>query len=339
MSSSQPTSSGSPAANDQPASIASPAANDQPAASNQPTGMARTAANDQPTGMTGTVANDRLRVIITGATGMVGEGVLHECLQHPAVEAVLIINRKPLGLSHPKLTEIIHGNFYDLSAVESQLSGYNACFFCLGVSSVGMPAEKYYEATYTLTMHVAQTLSRLNNPSNPPLLASPASPRSAAPAPQPSTAPAPPPSQTSSALSGPEVPPTAAQAPQPPPHSGMVFCYVSGAGTDSTEKGRSRWARVKGKTENDLMKLPFRRVYAFRPGFIRPIPGLSHAHKFYKYIDWLFPIGRALYASGFVTLSETGLAMIHVARYCDGGAIVTGNDIIRYAAANSSTSR
>ena len=118
--------------------------------------------------------------------------------------------------------------------------------------------------------------------------------------------------------------------------AGMVFCYVSGAGTDSSEKGRSRWARVKGKTENDLMKLPFRRVYAFRPAFMRPTPGLTHAHKFYKFIDWLFPIGRALNPNGFVTLSEVGLAMIHVARCCDGPAIVTGNDIIRYAAANSS---
>ncbi|HWB92205.1 MAG TPA: NAD-dependent epimerase/dehydratase family protein [Puia sp.] len=240
------------------------------------------AANDQSQTVGHNPAN-RLRVIITGATGMVGEGVLHECLQHPAVDAVLIVNRKPLGLSHPKLKEIVHPDLYDLSPVETQLSGYNACFFCLGVSSVGMPAEDYYRVTYTLTMRVAETLSRLN--------------------------------------------------------SGMVFCYVSGAGTDSSEKGRSRWARVKGKTENDLMKLPFRRVYAFRPGFIRPIPGLSHAHKFYRYINWLFPIGRALFPNGFATLSEVGLAMIHVALYCDGNVIVTGNDIIRYAATNSSTSK
>src|ERR1700760_1831316 len=143
--------------------------------------------------------NSTLRVIITGATGMVGEGVLHECLQHPAVEAVLILNRKPMGLSHPKLKEVVHADFYNLSAIEPQLSGYNSCFFCLGVSSVGMPAEEYYKVTYTLTMHVAETLVRLN--------------------------------------------------------ADMVFFYVSGAGTDSTEKGRTRWARVKGKTENDLQKL------------------------------------------------------------------------------------
>lgn len=241
------------------------------------------AASSNPVADPITPANAPLRVIVTGATGMVGEGVLHECLRHPAVETVLILNRKPLGLTHPKLKEIIHPDFYDLSAVEPQLTGYNACFFCLGVSSVGMAAEEYYKVTYTLTMHVAGTLSRLN-----------------------STSP-----------------------------GGMVFSYVSGAGTDSTEKGRSRWARVKGKTENDLMKLPFRRVYAFRPGFIRPIPGLSHAHKFYKYIDWLFPLGRALYPAGFVTLSEVGLAMIHLALRRDGDAVVNGKDIIRFAAAEA----
>jgi len=239
-------------------------------------------------------ANTPLRVIITGTTGMVGEGVLHECLQHPAVEAVLILNRKPLGLTHPKLREIVHTDFYNLGPIESQLTGYNACFFCLGVSSVGMPAEEYYKVTYTLTMHVAATLSRLN-----PVPVAPAAPAASA-------------------------------AP-----GNMVFAYVSGAGTDSTEKGRSRWARVKGKTENDLMLLPFRRVYAFRPGFIKPIKGLRNAHAFYKYINWMFPLGRALYPAGFATLSEIGLAMIHLARHYDGDAIVSGKDIIRYAAAEA----
>lgn len=254
--------------------------------------------------------NTPLRIIITGATGMVGEGVLHECLQHPAVEAVLILNRKPLGLTHPKLTEIVHPDFYDLSPVESRLAGYNACFFCLGVSSVGMPAEEYYKVTYTLTMHVAETLSRLN------------------PAPEPA------PAGASTAFAASAASATfGASAAAPVIPGNMVFSYVSGAGTDSTEKGRSRWARVKGKTENDLMLLPFRRVYAFRPGFIRPIPGLANAHKFYRYIDWLFPLGRALYPAGFATLSEVGLAMIHLALRCDGDAIVEGRDIIRYAAA------
>src|SRR5882724_4943150 len=199
-----------------------------------------------------------IRVIITGATGMVGEGVLHECLQHPNVEAVLLINRRPSGVRHPKVKEIVHEDLSDLSAIADQLTGYNACFFCLGVSSVGLKADEYYRITYTLTMGFAELLSRLS------------------------------------------------------PY--IVFSYISGAGTDSSEKGRSRWARVKGKTENDLMRLPFRQVFAFRPGFIKPIPGLTHTHGFYKYITWLFPLGRALYPSGFCTLQELALAMIRVAK-------------------------
>ena len=214
-----------------------------------------------------------IKVIITGATGMVGEGVLYMCLQHPDVESVLVINRKPGGVSHPKLKEIIHPNFYNLSPIEDQLSGYNACFFCLGVSSVGMGAEQYFQTTYTLTMEVARTLSRLN--------------------------------------------------------PDMSFCYISGAGTDSSEKGRVRWARVKGKTENDLMRLPFRQVFAFRPGFIKPIPGLVRTHNFYKYINWLFPLGRALYSSGFCTMQELALAMIRVVSQGYERKIIEGRDIIR----------
>lgn len=223
--------------------------------------------------------NPAIRAIITGATGMVGEGVLHECLQDPRVEAVLIINRKPLGLTHPKLTEIIHADFYDISPIASQLSGYNACFFCLGVSSVGMGEADYFKVTYTLTMHVAGILSGLN--------------------------------------------------------PDMTFCYISGAGTDSSEKGGSMWARVKGKTENDLMKLPFRTVYAFRPGFIKPIPGLSHAHKFYRYINWMFPAGRALYPKGFCTLTELARAMIYVVHNPYDKKIVDGKGIIELAAIES----
>lgn len=221
----------------------------------------------------------RIRVIITGATGMVGEGVLHECLQHPAVEAVLIINRKPLGLTHPRLTEVLHGDFFDLTAVEPQLRGYNTCYFCLGVSSVGMAADEYYRLTYVLTMNFASTVSRLN----------------------------------------PE----------------MTFCYISGAGTDTSEKGRSRWARVKGKTENDLFLLGFTRCYAFRPGFIRPTPGLTRAHSFYRFVNWLFPLGRTLYPNGFVTLRELGLAMINLTLRRDPSGVVNGKDIIRLAAATS----
>jgi uncharacterized protein YbjT (DUF2867 family) len=218
----------------------------------------------------------KIKVIITGATGMVGEGVMYECLQHPDVEAVLVINRKPCGVVHPKLKEIVHHDFFNLSAVENELSGYNACYFCLGVSSVGMKAEEYYRLTYTLTMHVAETLSKLN----------------------------------------PE----------------MTLCYISGAGTDSNEKGKG-WASVKGKTENDLMKLSFKQVFAFRPGFIKPITGLSHTHSFYKYINWLFPIGRALYPIGFCTLKELALAMINVTNQDYNKKVVDGKDIILLAKA------
>lgn len=219
------------------------------------------------------MSTSSIRAIITGATGMVGEGVLHVCLQHPDVAAVLVINRTSCGVSHPRLKEIVHQDFFDLSAIEDQLAGYNACFFCLGVSSVGMSAEQYFQTTYTLTMHVAETLSRLN--------------------------------------------------------PDMSFCYISGAGTDSTEKGRSRWARVKGKTENDLMRLPFRQVFAVRPGFIKPIPGLARTHSLYKFITWLFPLGRALYPSGFCTLQELALAMIRVVQQGYERKVIEGRDIIR----------
>jgi uncharacterized protein YbjT (DUF2867 family) len=199
----------------------------------------------------------KIRAIVTGATGMVGEGVLHECLQHKNVERVLVIGRRPCGVSHPKMKEITHKNFHDITAIKEGLVGYNACFFCLGVSSLGMQEEEYRHVTYDLTMHVAKILS-VRNPD-------------------------------------------------------MTFCYVSGAGTDSTEKGKIMWARIKGKLENDLMKLPFNRVFAFRPGFMRPTPGLKNAHKFYKYFNPLFPLARALFPQWFSTLAEVGLAMINAA--------------------------
>jgi hypothetical protein len=221
------------------------------------------------------MTNDKIRVIITGTTGMVGEGVLHECLQHPDVEAVLIINRKSLGITHPKLKELIHEDFYNLAPIESALTDYNACFFCLGVSSVGMKEDAYYKVTYTLTMHVAGVLSRINK--------------------------------------------------------GMTFCYVSGAGTDGTEKGKISWARVKGKTENDLAKLPFKKVYSFRPGFIQPTKGLTKTHNFYKYINWLFPIGRALYPKGFCTMKELGTAMINIVQKGYTTTVIEGKDIITLA--------
>lgn len=213
-----------------------------------------------------------VKVIITGATGMVGEGVLQICLRHPQITDVLVINRKPCGVEHAKLKEVIHADFYDLGAVEEQLRGYNACFFCLGISSVGVSREEYYKTTYTLTMHMGETLSRLN--------------------------------------------------------PDMVFDYISGGGTDSSEQGRLYWARVKGKTENDLRRLPFRRAFAVRPGFIKPFEGLKRVHPFYKYIAWLFPIGRVLYPNGFCTMEELALAMIHTVTQGYEQDILQGRDII-----------
>ena len=213
-----------------------------------------------------------IKVIITGATGMVGEGVLHECLHHPAVSSILVINRKPSGVNHSKVKEIIHSDFYDLSPIESQLKSYNTCFFCLGTTSIGKNEAEFTKVTYDLTMHVAENLCKLN--------------------------------------------------------PDMTFCYISGAGTDSTEKGRTMWARVKGKTENDLMKLPFKRVYNFRPGYMQPTPGLKNTLPYYKYVSWLYPILRPIFPNHMSTLSEMGLAMIHSVNRGYGKQILEVKDIV-----------
>jgi hypothetical protein len=214
----------------------------------------------------------KIKAILTGATGMVGEGVLHECLQHNDVEQVLVIGRKKCGVSHPKLKEIIHADFYDLSSIEKQLVNYNACFFCLGVSSVGMKEANYYKLTYTLTMHFAETLARLN--------------------------------------------------------PAITFCYISGASTDSTEKGRMMWARVKGKTENDLLKLSFRQVYNFRPGILQPTKGLKNTLSYYKYFGWTAPIIKLIAPNSISTLKQLGLAMINATSKGYDKKIIEVKDII-----------
>lgn len=217
----------------------------------------------------------KIKVIITGATGMVGEGVLHECLQHDAIEEVLVVNRRPCGITHSKLRELIHNDFYDLTSIAHQLKGYDACLFCLGVSSIGMKEAEFYKPTYTLTMHFAETVSRQNKQ--------------------------------------------------------MIFCYVSGAGTDSTEKGRQMWARVKGKTENDLMKLPFKKVYNFRPGYMQPTKGLNNTLGYYKYMSWLYPVLRAFFPKYVSTLKELGLAMINAATKVYNKSILEVKDIVALA--------
>ncbi len=196
-----------------------------------------------------------LKILVTGVTGMVGEGVAHVCLTHPEVDSVVVLGRRTSGIRHPKLKEIIHSDFSDFSSLKDQLTGLDGCFFCLGVSSLSVSEEEYVKITHGLTLALAQPLSELN----------------------------------------PE----------------MTFCYVSGAGTDSTEKGKVRWARVKGKTENDLMSLPFRQVFAFRPALISPLAGMKNTYKSYKILAPLLPVIRLIYPNGICSLEEIGLAMIH----------------------------
>jgi uncharacterized protein YbjT (DUF2867 family) len=179
-----------------------------------------------------------MNVVLFGASGMVGQGVLIECLDDPGVKRVVSVVRRSTGVTHAKLTEIVHADFFDYTAIESSLRDLDACFFCLGVSSVGMKEEDYRHITYDLTMAAAQTLHRLN--------------------------------------------------------PNLAFIYVSGAGTDSTETGRSMWARVKGKTENDLAKL-FARAYAFRPGYIHPEKGVASRTKWVRVaVTVLRPVGFLL---------------------------------------------
>jgi hypothetical protein len=218
----------------------------------------------------------KLKVIITGVTGMVGEGVLLEALGHPDVEEILTVSRRPTGYSDPKLKEIIVKDFFDLSQIESQLAGYTACFFCLGVSSVGMKEDEYRHLTYDLTMNFAKAVSGKN----------------------------------------PE----------------MTFCYISGKSTDSSEQGKLMWARVKGKTENDLMKLPFKKAFAFRPGFIRSTKEQKYTFKYYKYFAWPYPLLRLLYPAGACTNKEIGLAMIDVATKGYDKPILEVKDIVIAAA-------
>lgn len=165
-----------------------------------------------------------LKVIITGTTGMVGEGIMQVCLNHPAIDKVLILNRRTAGVKHPKLTEVLHWDFTDLTPVADQLTGYDACYHCMGITSVGTEWEYYYKVTYKMSMELGETLSRLN--------------------------------------------------------PDMVFCYVSGAGTDGTETSKLDWARLKGRTENELAELSFKKTYAYRPGFIKPYPGAKERSRF-----------------------------------------------------------
>ncbi len=215
------------------------------------------------------------QLIITGATGMVGEGVLHEAINSPFVSQILVINRKPCGVKHPKVMEYLLADFLKPEEIRDAIKGYDACLFCLGVSSVGMKADEYKQKTYDLTLGFAKIL-REENPS-------------------------------------------------------MSFSYISGAGTDTTEQGRLAWARVKGKTENDLGKLGFGDYYSFRPAMIQPTPGLKNALPVYKYFNWLFPILKKILPNSACTLQELGHAMLEASVFGSPIKTVEGKDILVFA--------
>lgn len=217
-----------------------------------------------------------MKVIITGATGMVGKGILLECLDHSNITAVLSISRRSLGMEHPKLKELIHQDFSEFSSVADQLAGYDACYASMGVSSAGMNEADYTRLTYDFTMALATELHRLN--------------------------------------------------------PDMTFIYVSGQGTDSSEQGRVMWARVKGKTENDIIKLGFRQAFAFRPGAIIPKRGVEPSSRMYavliKYLHWLIALVKWLAPNSVVDTVQIGLAMIHATQNGYDKQVIHPKDIL-----------
>jgi uncharacterized protein YbjT (DUF2867 family) len=216
-----------------------------------------------------------MKVILFGATGMVGQGVLRECLLDASVESVLAVGRSPTGQRHAKLREIMHDNFLDYSAIEPQLAGYDTCFFCLGVSSVGMSEQRYRHLTYDITMAAAKALSKLN--------------------------------------------------------PGMVFVYVTGRSTDSSEQGPLMWARVKGTTENDLLKLPFKAAYMFRPAGIQPLHGIrsrtAWVQALYVAAAPLLTLLNRVAPNYMTTTEQVGRAMIKVARDGYPKSVLESEDI------------
>lgn len=218
-----------------------------------------------------------MKVLVTGASGMVGKGVLLECLDHPSITEVLSIGRSTIVLEHPKLKQLVHADFSDFSSVKDQLGGYDAAYLCMGVSAAGMDESEYRKKTYDFTMSLAGLLYTLN--------------------------------------------------------PDMVCTYVSGQGTDSSEQGRAMWARVKGKTENDLLKLGFRQAFMFRPGGIIPERGVRPSSKFYRvaitWLGWLLPVIKFLSPNSIVKSSEIGQAMIYVTLHGYEKSIIDPRDIIR----------
>lgn len=211
-----------------------------------------------------------MKVIITGTTGMVGEGVLMECLANPEITDVLSLSRKPIHNKHPKLKEYIVPDFTTLKENDENLQGYDACFFCAGVSSVGMKEPEYTRITYDTTLSFAKSVS---------------------------------------------------------PKAQMTFAFISGAGTDSSGKGRLMWARVKGKTENDLMKLPFKQVFAFRPGAMKHTEGQKNLSRMNRFLSWLYPAFKTLFPNTANTVKQLGQAMIYAAQNGYEKKVVEVSDI------------
>ena len=220
-----------------------------------------------------------MNILIFGATGMVGQGVLRECLLDPEVQSVVAIGRSASGNRHPKLRQIVHPDLMEYASLEADLTGFDACFFCLGVSSAGMKEDAYARITYDYTMAAAQTLARLN--------------------------------------------------PQ------MTFIYISGAGTDSSEQGRSMWARVKGRTENALLRLPFKAAYMFRPGAIEPLHGIRSKTPsyqfFYSLLGPLLSLLRRAFPNLVTTTEAVGQAMLVVAKRGAPKPILESRDIVALA--------
>ncbi|QJW90770.1 NAD-dependent epimerase/dehydratase family protein [Spirosoma taeanense] len=214
-----------------------------------------------------------MNVILTGATGMVGEGVLLQCLANPTVKQVLSVSRKSCGRKHPKLKELLVDDFLQLSADNPNLKGYDACFYCAGISSNGMSEQEYTHITYDTTLHFAQVVLQLN--------------------------------------------------PQ------ITFNFVSGAGTNSSEKGGMMWARVKGRTENALQRMGFKAVFCFRPGLLKPDPEQRYVTGTNKFMATIYPVLSLLVPH--CTTREVGLAMIHVAEYGFPKTILSSKDIRKAA--------
>jgi uncharacterized protein YbjT (DUF2867 family) len=221
-----------------------------------------------------------MKVILFGATGMVGQGVLRECLLDPSVESVLTVVRKPTGKSEPKVKELVHSDFYDFASAAAELTGYDACFFCLGVSSAGMKEKDYHRITYDIALAAARVLVEKN--------------------------------------------------------PGMTMIYVSGAGTDGSERGRSMWARVKGKTENALLALPFKAAYMFRPAIIRPLHGVTSRTAVYRVFYTAFgpALGllKAIAPKWVTTTEQVGLAMLRATKNGAPKKVLENDDICALAA-------